>query len=277
MATLSIQTKRVKELESILSAPDDGLILCHDGKGLKAITVKNFKSDLNALIDKVGHDNAGTHNSIYRGKNLGNSVTVEQYATIKEGKFTDMYIGDYWIAGGINWRIASFDYYMNSGNSTIIKDHHAVIVPDVTISESKLKNTADVTGGYANALSRSTCNPTLINSKSNNIFDNHYMVKDLCLTTGQSTTAWTTGCSVEQMTEENVFGSTRYGVAIPELDSKQYPLFQFRPDLIQTSEWYWLRNTASGTAFACVLGNGLSSVYNADTSIGIRPAFCIKG
>ena len=57
-------------------------------------------------------NNAGAHNSIYRGKYLGSSVTAEQYTAISSGTFEDLYIGDYWTIGGVNYRIAAFNYYM---------------------------------------------------------------------------------------------------------------------------------------------------------------------
>ena len=41
------------------------------------------------LVAVLLYNNAGTHNSIYRGKNLGSAVTAEQYAAIKEGTFDD--------------------------------------------------------------------------------------------------------------------------------------------------------------------------------------------
>ena len=58
----------------------------------------------------LGNQNAGFHNSIYRGKNLGSSVSAEQWAQIGAGTFDDMFIGDYWVINGVTWRIAAFDY-----------------------------------------------------------------------------------------------------------------------------------------------------------------------
>ena len=42
----------------------------------------------------LGNRNAGFHNSVYRGKYLGSSVTAEQYAQISAGTFDDLFIGD---------------------------------------------------------------------------------------------------------------------------------------------------------------------------------------
>ena len=69
-------------------------------------------------------DNAGAHNSIFRGKNLG---STPDYASIADGSFEDMYIGDYWPIGGINWRIAGFNYYRNT--VTNVPSNHVVVVP----------------------------------------------------------------------------------------------------------------------------------------------------
>ena len=65
----------------------------------------------NEAAGALQYHNAGVHNSIYRGKPLGSTVTAAQYAEIAAGTFKDLYIGDYWTIGGVNYRIAAFDYY----------------------------------------------------------------------------------------------------------------------------------------------------------------------
>lgn len=52
-------------------------------------------------------DNAGAHNAIYRGKNLGSAVTAAQWAAIDAGTFEDLFIGDYWTIGGGRRRFQS--------------------------------------------------------------------------------------------------------------------------------------------------------------------------
>ena len=90
-----------------------------------------------------------------RGKYLGSSVTVEQYAAIGAGTFDDLFIGDYWTIGGVNWRIAAFDYWYGFGGGTLGKcqTHHVCIVPDkdlLPLSSGKywLKNANNTTGAY---------------------------------------------------------------------------------------------------------------------------------
>lgn len=77
--------------------------------------------------------NAGFHNSIYRGKYLGTSVTDEQYAAIRNGTFDDLYIGDWWTIGGLNYVICDFDYYY-SCNYPPVGVHHIVVMPASAMS-----------------------------------------------------------------------------------------------------------------------------------------------
>ena len=66
------------EFTRITEAAGDALMLVNDGNGVKGIKVKDFKLSL----DNVFATGAGAHNGIYRGKNLGTSVTADQWAEI---------------------------------------------------------------------------------------------------------------------------------------------------------------------------------------------------
>ena len=90
-------------------------------------------------------NNAGFHNSVYRGKYLGTSVTDAQWTAIRNGTFEDLYIGDYWTIDGINYRIAAFDYYYRTGD-TSCDTHHVVLVPDV-IMYTHVMNDTNITDG----------------------------------------------------------------------------------------------------------------------------------
>ena len=158
MSAISIETKKVTELTAFTTPTDSCLIPIHDGTGLKKITFANFKTKAvegtEAKIAPLLFNNAGAHNAIYRGKSLGSTVTTAQYAAIKAGTFDDLYIGDYWTIGGVNYRIAAFDYYLNSGD-TNCTTHHVVIVPDTCLYNAQMHNTTS--GGYE---SGSTANTT---------------------------------------------------------------------------------------------------------------------
>lgn len=149
MSAISIETKKVTELTAFTTPTDSCLIPIHDGTGLKKITFANFRAKAvegtEAKIAPLLFSNAGAHNAIYRGKSLGSTVTTAQYAAIKAGTFDDLYIGDYWTIGGVNYRIAAFDYYLNSGD-TNCTTHHVVIVPDTCLYNAQMHNTSS--GGW---------------------------------------------------------------------------------------------------------------------------------
>ena len=120
-----------------------------DVKGtLDSDAAGNLKNQIDAANEKIDTlnnvltgRNAGFHNSIYRGKNLGTSVTTDQWNAIYDGTFDDLFIGDYWTIGGVNWRIAAFDYWLHCGD-TECTTHHVVIVPDSCLYNAQMHNTA---------------------------------------------------------------------------------------------------------------------------------------
>ena len=131
-----------------------------NGKEASDIPYDNTSSGLSATTVQTAIDqsimifpNAGSHNSIYRGKYLGDEVTADQYAAIAAGTFDDMYIGDYWTINGVNWRIAHFDYWLNCGDSETTT-HHVVIVPDSTLYSAKMNETNTTAGGYLHSKMR---------------------------------------------------------------------------------------------------------------------------
>ena len=103
--------------------------------------------DLATALSILLADGAGAHNGIYRGKYLGDAATDEQYAAIADGTFRGLYIGDYWIIGGITYRIAAFDYYYNNGD-TACTIHHVVVVPDTCLYNAQMNTSNTTKGGY---------------------------------------------------------------------------------------------------------------------------------
>ncbi len=92
-------------------------------------------------------NNAGAHNSIYRGASLGPSVSAAQFAAIGANTFNDLWLGDYWTIGGVVWRIAGFNYYWNVGDTNCATPH-ITIVPDMILYNAQMNTTNIVTGAY---------------------------------------------------------------------------------------------------------------------------------
>lgn len=286
MATISVQTKKFADLEAILSVTGTEQMLIHDGNGVKVITVENLHKGLQTDIDSVKNvlaDGAAAHNCIYRGKNLGTSVTAEQYAAISSGKFTDLYIGDYWVIKGVTYRIAAFDYYYNCGDTNFTK-HHAVIVPDTSLYKAQMNTSNVTTGGYTgSAMYKSNLAQAKTTIKA--AFGSaHVLTKRELLTNavnGNTPSGWAWFDSdVELMNEVQAYGSVAWGAHdgngynVASGDG-QFPLFMFDRTKLHNREDYWLRDVASAANFSFVNNSGYASHANASYSFGVRPAFCI--
>lgn len=286
MATISVQTKKFADLEAILSVTGTEQMLIHDGNGVKVITVKNLHKGLQTDIDSVRNvltDGAAAHNCIYRGKNLGTSVTAEQYAAISSGKFTDLYIGDYWVIKGVTYRIAAFDYYYNCGDANFTK-HHVVIVPDTSLYKAQMNTSNVTTGGYTgSAMYKSNLAQAKTTIKA--AFGSaHVLTKRELLTNavnGNTPSGWAWFDSdVELMNEVQVYGSVAWGAHdgngynVASGDG-QFPLFMFDRTKLHNREDYWLRDVSSATGFSRVSDDGGADGNYASPSFGVRPTFCI--
>lgn len=293
MSVISVQTKKFGDLDTILTAGDDSLLLIHDGTGVKTISTANFKKDLkeymegvNTILAQLTYDNAGAHNSIYRGKNLGTTVTEEQWEAISSGTFTDLYIGDYWVIGGVNWRIAAFDYYLNCGDTSFTK-HHAVIVPDTCLYSAQM-NTTNVTTGAYKGSAMYTANLTQAKSTINSAFGSshvlsHRIYLSNATSNGRASAGEWTDSTVDLMCEHMVYGSGIFspvsdGSNVPNnyrVEKGQLPLFALEPSRICNRDTWWLRDVITAAVFALVGGYGCANSNGASASRGVRPAFCI--
>lgn len=300
MSAISIETKKVTELTAFTTPTDSCLIPIHDGTGLKKITFANFRAKAvegtEAKIAPLLFNNAGAHNAIYRGKSLGSTVTTAQYAAIKAGTFDDLYIGDYWTIGGVNYRIAAFDYYLNSGD-TSCTTHHVVIVPDTCLYNAQMHNTSSggyeggaantTTGGYVGSdMYKSNLEQAKTTIKS--AFSGHVLKHRIYLTNAvangrASGGAWCDS-EVDLMCEQMVYGSGIFspvsdGSNVPanyRVEKSQLPLFQHEPSRICNRNNWWLRDVITASNFADVDYDGNANYYNASNSYGVRPAFCIS-
>lgn len=233
-------------------------------------------------------DGAGFHNSVYRGKSLGSAVTDAQWEAISNGTFTDLYIGDYWTIGGVNYRIAAFDYYLRSGDNVDLTTHHVTLVPDANMYSAKMNSTDTTTGAYVGS-EMYTANLAQAKTTINNAFGSSHILTHRRHLQNAAANGYSTGdawydSTVELMTEQNVygcriFGNCMNGTGWPNLyttDKSQYPLFAMRPDMISNRQAYWLRDVASASAFCSVSLTGLANARGASDSLGVRPAFSIK-
>lgn len=255
-----------------------------DAGGIEAYTATQLQP-VQTRLGNLLYPNAGAHNAVYRGKALGGSVSEEQYAAIKAGTFDDLYIGDYWTIGGVNYRIAAFDYFLNNGD-TECTDHHAVIVPDTCLYKAQINESDTVEGGYVGTImyknNLEQAKTTIKSAFSGHVLKHRiYLVN--AVANGHASGGAFFDSEVELMCENMVYGS---GIFLPanipgnfaanyRNEKSQLPLFQHEPSRIANRDAFWLRDITNDSCFACVQGEGTAGLDVCSYSFGVRPYFCI--
>ena len=241
------------------------------------------------LEAKYPDGGAGLHNSIYRGKNLGTSPTDAQYNSIKSGKFTGIWLGDYWSNGGRIYRNAGANYFGQSGDNST-PANHILVIPDSVVlsadgSTTKYMQDTDTipATGYIGTKMWTDTLPNSALPIFSNIFGSHILSHRELLCNGASNgvaTSWVwTDVSINIPNQAMVCGHTPwkqgvYGDGYQTGNRKTLlPLFAVRPDLVHTrSGNYWLSDFTSSTDFAGVSSYGAASHGYASTPWnGVRP------
>ena len=254
--------------------------------------VTQLRTDVDAICSNVIADGAGAHNSIYRGKSLGTSVSDAQFTAISNGKFTDMFIGDYWTISSKVYRIAAFDYWLNYGDTGGVgycQTHHVVLVPDENMYSAKMNEENVTTGAYVGSKIYTDNLASAISTIESafgaaHVLTHREYLKNAVSNGYESGGSWYDR-KVDLMTEEMVYGTKEFknilnGTSFPAgytTDHGQLPLFAMDHSRICNRSTWWLRDVASGANFARVYADGLCTHNGASTSYGVRPAFAICG
>lgn len=230
------------------------------------------------------------HRMVYRGKQIGTSLSAEQRAAIQEGTFEDLWLGDYWFISGVNYRIVDFDYWYAKGDQSLTA-HHVVVVPDTNLGTAKMNSTSTTTGGYTGSEMYTTnlepAKTTITNAFGENVLTHReYLINEV--TSGYPSAGAWTDSKVDLMTEQMVYGSHIFtpsssGTVTPKLYSNspvQLALFQLCPQFINAAIstqriGYWLRDVVSAERFARVTDYGPVTDTAASLEYGIRPAFAV--
>ena len=234
-------------------------------------------------------DNAATHNMIYRGKNLGSSLTAEQAAAIKAGTFKDIYLGDYWQIGGVDYLVAGFDYWYQCGD-TACTTHHVVIIPRNHLYTYHMNASNTTEGGYVgsdmykNGLTQAKA--TFNSAFGSAHILNHREHLTNAVSNGRPSGGTWYDSTVELPNENMMYGSHIFapasdGTNIPNnytISKSQLPLFRLAPWLSFTrSYWCWLRDVVSAACFAGASNTGYCSYFNASYEAGVRPVAGLIG
>lgn len=197
-------------------------------KRWKDIYAQTIHGNLDNETYKTVTGDGLNHNGIYRGKNLGifNTLAeVEKFLTdhkVSTGKFTDLYLGDYFIlpanftgivadasVKGTNWQgvvqataitgqvtsceleIVAFNHYKNKGDTALNKNH-IVLKPRKPLMYAPMNgltsdNKQTTVGGYYNSYMHQTVIPQ-INAVFKQFFGSHLLTRRAMLSNATSTT-----------------------------------------------------------------------------------------
>ena len=257
---------------------DTGDILIKDGtNGTKKITVKDAATEFAGLVSAVNHRN------IFRGKNLGSTITDAQKAAIANGTFDDLFIGDYWVINGVNWTIADMDYWYNHGD-TAFTNHHLVIIPSTQLYTARMNETNTTEGGYVGS-EMYTDNLEQAKTAFANAFGDmllthrEYLIN--ATTDGYASSGAWFDSTVELMNENMVYGCMIRAeangptpVATTTNSKQQLALFQLNPKVIGRQN-IWLRDVVSESYFAFVNYDGRAGSGYASGVLGVCPVAAI--
>lgn len=259
-------------------ADSDALIVDADG-GTKYILTKD------AAVALVGSISPEAHSRIFRGKNLGTSVTAAQKAAIQDGTFKDLFLGDYWVINDVTWRIVDMDYWYNTG-STALTTHHLVIMPDTNLYTYVMNDDMTTVGGYVGSKMYTTGlaqAKTTIAAAFPNMVLTHKEYLSNAVTNGVVTGMAFKDSTVELPSEimiygTNIFSAINDGTATFNgytFCKTQLALFDVAPKFITNRNYYWLRDVVSGDSFALVADFGRADFSDAVGAGGVRPVFSI--
>lgn len=248
-----------------------------------AATVNGKKVSMSTLADIFLQPGAAAHNAICRGKKLGNALTSEMLASIRDGSFNDLYVCDYIETEDNIYRFMDFDYFLgccSSASGGRIERHHAILVPDKVMSSSAIDNYPEATQPkethmYVNKLPEVTQTLKGIFGNDNVAMMDRVITK----TVNGESTGWNwVNVGADLLTEVMVMGHSSWGQWVgfqTGIMKGQLAGFRYSHYLMCSNEDYWLRDKRSATNYALISSDGYSSSDTGSLQHGVRPFFVI--
>ena len=246
-------------------------------------TINGKKVSMSTLAGILLPPGAAAHNAICRGKRLGNTLTSEMLASIRDGSFNNLYVCDYIETEDNIYRFMDFDYFLgciSDASGGRIERHHAILVPDKVMSSSAIDNYPEVTQPkethmYVNKLPE-------ITQTLKDIFGNDnvaMMDRIITKTVNGESTGWDwVNVGADLLTEVMVMGHSSWGQWVgfqTGIMKGQLAGFRYSHSLMCSNKDYWLRDKRSATNYALISFDGYSSSDTGSLQHGVRPFFVI--
>lgn len=282
--------KKISELEELESLNNNDVVPIVD-----TTNGKTKKVLLSKLLSGLIPQNAGAHNSIYRGQDITDlfydGTLSEQIAA---GTFDDIFVGDYIIGKNSNrkYLVADLDYRLHCGD-TECTTHHVLMIPEKVMGTAKMNDTNITTGAYLGSKMYTEYLEPFKTVIKNDFETDHILTHRNyfanAVTNGYESAGTWNNSDIELMNELMVYGSNIFhniinGTNLPTshtIDKSQLSLFRLDKSKIVAfndagdRNWYWLRDVVSSPNFAYVSSYGTASSYYASDVRGVRPAFLI--
>lgn len=272
---------KITDYPVISKFTEDNVMLVDGNNGTKIIPVAD------AIMAALHLMSPNNHRLVFRGKNLGSVVTSEQLAAIQAGTFEGLWLGDYWVINGVNWRIADFDYWYEKGDTRFTK-HHLVIVPDTRLYMTQMNSTATTTGAYIGSKMYTTglaeAKATVTSAFGDAVLSHREHFANAVSSGVPSAGAWCDS-TVDLPNECMLHGNMYFGKAMNSgstasydtIDTVQLALFKARPYFIMNANTgsIWTRDVVNASQFAGINSDGRVIAPNADWNLGVRPVFAI--
>lgn len=252
---------------------------------------KSAAQYLNMFSGTTTENAASFHNSIYRGKDITSYLNDGTLFTrISSGTFDDLYIGDYFtmsiaVEGYTiqcnKYVLCGFDTYMNSGKTSILTKHHAVVMPASILFTATMNDTNTTEGGYYNSKMHQTIMP-LIDAGIKTVIGDHLLTYEDILTdqtdsNGKSSHWDHYSIKSRLCSEIDVCGSMIWGNGFDSgMANKQLPIFKLKPEFYygEILHWMWLVSVYNATDFVgCSMNLGWNNATYSNG--GVRPRFLI--
>lgn len=270
---------KITEYSRIMKLDSNHILVVDGSTGTKTILASD------AILEMLSLISPQVHQTIFRGKSLGSSLTAAQKAVIQDGSFDGIFLGDYWTIAGVTYRVADFDYWLRCGD-TDFNRHHLIIVPDASMYSHVANDTNTTEKGYVGS-KMYTEGLNEAKSKINAAFGDavlthrEYLVN--AVTNGRPSGGGWFDSTVELMDENMVYGSKIFGAVsdgstVPTnytIDKSQLALFRAVPRFMSNRQTFWLRDVVSGAHFALVYPSGRADAGSASYPYGVRPVFSI--
>ena len=281
---------KITDYGKVTSLTEQNVFILDGSDGTKGILASDLAQALlnilpaDNLMDVIKGELAPEmHRNIFRGKYLGSSVTAAQKAAIKNNTFDDLYVGDYWTIGGVNWRIVDINYWLRCGD-TDFTTPHLVIMPDTSLYTAQMNTSNITTGGYVGSAmytaNLETAKTTIASAFGDMVLTHREYLTNAVTNGYPSAGAWYDS-SVELPNEIMMYGSHVFtpagdGSFVPTrytINKSQLALFKLVPKFIHNRQYFWLRDVVSAANFAHVNNHGNTNYSRASSSYGVRPVF----